>query len=215
VQPLYLLDARTNDDSRAILRREGAEFVEVAAEHDRGEDVLWRGAGAADTEWLLRIDDDEMPSAALIRWIEQEGVHRAEPVIYLSCRQIWHGGYSRLEGFYFNHGRPDFLMPQPRLFRPDRIRYTNALHTAGIEVDDAGWAPDTAFFLHFDWLVRDLPARLAKLARYEAQRPGGGRDFVHFSAPELQDWERLRITPLETDEFRPLLEDIATQGARR
>jgi hypothetical protein len=209
VHPLYLLDSRTCDDSRAILARAGAEFMEVAAEHDRGEDVLWRGAEAADAEWLLRIDDDEIPSAALIRWIEQVGVHRQEPSIYVSCRTVWHGGYSRLEGFYFNHSRPDFLMPQPRFFRPDRVRYTDALHTAGIETDGTGWAPDAAYYLHFDWLVRSMAERLAKLARYEAQRPGGGRDFAHFSIPELQDFDRLRITSLESDEFAPLLSELA------
>ena len=213
VQPLYLLDARTDDDSRAILAGEGASFIEVAAAFDRGEDVLWRGAGAVDAEWLLRLDDDEMPSAALIDWVEQEGVHRPEPALYLSSRPAWHGGYSRLEAFYFNHSRPDFLMPQPRFFRPDRIRYTDALHTAGIEMDDPGWAPDTAYFLHFDWLLRDLPARLRKLESYEAQRQGGGRDFAAFSIPEMQDFDRLRITPLETDEFAPLLAAVAAYRA--
>jgi hypothetical protein len=209
VQPLYLLDSRTDDNSRSILRQENARFIEVDPEHDRGEDVLWRGAGATDAEWLLRIDDDEMPSAALIDWIEREGIHRREPVMYLSCRQAWHGGYSRSEAFYFNHSRPDFLMPQPRFFRPVTTRYTNALHTAGIEPDGAGWAPDTAFFLHFDWLVRDMATRVAKLRRYESQRPGGGQEFAHFSLPELQDFDRLRITALESDEFDLLLDEVA------
>jgi hypothetical protein len=215
VKPLYLLDSRTRDDSRSILRCEDASFIEVDAEHDRGEDVLWRGAAAAEAEWLLRIDDDEMPSAALISWIQDVGIHQPEPIMYLSCRQAWHGGYSRLEAFYFNHSRPDFLMPQPRFFRPARIRYTNALHTAGIEVEGAGWAPDSAFFLHFDWLVRDMPARLAKLRRYESQRPGGGHDFAHFSLPELQGFDRLRITSLETDEFEPLFEEVASPREAR
>jgi len=209
LKPLYLLDNRTKDDSRAVLSEHGCDVVEVAAEHDRGEDVLWRGAAAARTEWLLRMDDDEFPSCALINWIKQAGLRRPEPAIYLSCRQAWHGGYSRLERFYFNHSRPDFLLPQPRFFRPARITYSNALHTPGFFVPpDTGWAPDTAFFMHADWLVRSPQARLAKLQGYEAQRAGGGRDFTHFSLPETQDPDRLRITPFETDEFAPLLNEI-------
>jgi hypothetical protein len=212
LRPLYLLDSRTTDNSREIIAQYGCDIVEITPVHNRGEDVLWRGVAAAgiDAEWLLRVDDDEMPSRALIEWIEQAGIHRPEPVFYLSGRQAWHGGYSRLEGFYFNHSRPDFLLPQPRLFRPAGITYTDALHTPGIVVPpDAGWAPDSAFYMHADWLVRSLQARLAKLKGYEAQRAGGGRDFAHFSLPEFQEPERLRITAFETEEFVPLLAEIA------
>jgi hypothetical protein len=208
VRPLYILDSRTRDDSRAILARYGCDVVEVAAEHDRGEDVLWRGAAQADAAWLMRMDDDELPSVALLRWIEQALPARPEPAIHISCRQAWHGGYSRLEDFYFNHARPDFLAPQARLFRPDRVRFVTDLHTPGIDATGAGWAPPEAFFLHFDWLVRDASARWAKLRRYEAQRAGGGRGFVVFSMPEAQPAERLRITPLETDEFETLLTEL-------
>jgi hypothetical protein len=211
LRPLYLLDCRTTDNSGAILAENGCEFTEVAAVHDRGEDVLWRGvAMAADYPWLLRIDDDEMPSRALINWIEEIGILQPAPAFYLSSRPVWHGGYSRLEGFYFNHSRPDFLLPQPRIFRPDRITYTNALHTSGIVVPaDTGWAPDTAFYIHADWLLRSPQARLRKLQSYETQLPGGGRNFAHFSLPEYQDPERLRMTAFETDEFAPLLAEIA------
>lgn len=209
LRPLYLLDSRTKDNSRNILTEHRCDFIEVTPIYDRGEDVLWRGAMEAGTEWLLRIDDDEFPSRELINWINHTGIHRPEPAFYLSCRQAWHGGYSRLEGFYFNHSRPDFLLPQPRFFRPSQVTFTDALHTPGIIVPpDTGWAPSTAFFLHTDWLVRSKDARLAKLARYEDQRPGGGRDFRHFSLPEEQDIDRLRITSFETDEFIQLLEDI-------
>lgn len=214
LRPLYLLDDRTRDDSRAILAAHDAAVVEVTPAHDRGEDVIWRGIAAADAAWVLRMDDDEMPSRALIDWIGTTALHRPEPAFYVSARQAWHGGYSRMEDFYFNHARPDFLMPQPRLFRPDRVTFTDALHTAGIVVPpDTGWAPRGAFFLHFDWLLRGPEERLAKLARYEAQRPGGGRDFAHFSMPEMQEPSRLRITPLETDEFAPLLADLTARRA--
>jgi hypothetical protein len=208
VRPLYVLDARTSDDSRDILAQFGCDVIEVTADFDRGEDVLWRGAIQADARWLLRIDDDEMPSRALIDWMAHALPERPEPALYVSCRQAWHGGYSRLEDLYFNHARPDFLMPQPRLFRPDRVRYVTDLHTPGIDPAGAGWAPPDLFFLHFDWLVRDLPTRWAKLRGYEAQISGGGRDFVAFSIPEVQDVARLRITKLETDEFEPLLADL-------
>ncbi len=216
VHPLYLLVSRTTDNSREILRQYRCEMVEVTPIYDRGEDVLWRGIAAAgiDAEWLLRIDDDEMPSCALIAWITEIGVNRSEPAIYLSSRQAWHGGYSRLEGFYFNHSRPDFLLPQPRFFRPPKITYTDALHTPGIVVPpDTGWAPDTAFLMHADWLVRSLQARLIKVQGYEAQRAGGGREFSHFSLPEYQDHGRLRITAFETDEFAPLFAEIAELNA--
>jgi hypothetical protein len=210
IRPLYLLDSRTGDDSRAILSGLGCAFVEIAAEQDRGEDVLWRGAAASQADWLLRMDDDELPSVALVDWIRDHGIHRAEPAQYISCRQAWQGGYSRLEGLYFNHSRPDFLMPQPRLFRPREVRFTADLHTAGIVPGDVGWAPAAAFFVHFDWVVRDIAERWSKLVRYEAQRPGGGSEFIHFSIPEYNTAERLRITAFETQEFAPLLAELRT-----
>jgi hypothetical protein len=220
VRPLFLVDSRSADGTRGILEAEGADLAEVTPEADLVEDMVWRIPSVTDAAWVLRFDDDEMPSHALLDWAAS-ALPRAETDQFALSRRwclLSREGrlrYSRLEDFYWSEARPDLLDPQSRLFRPDRVRFVRDIHTAGFAPSPAmGFAPAEAFFCHFDWIVRAPPARIAKLRRYERQSPGsGGALFGRFYLPECLNPAELRETAFETDEFEDLARALAATAA--
>lgn len=190
VRPLFLVDSRGADGTRRILEARGADVAEVTPEADLVEDMVWRIPSVTDAAWILRFDDDEMPSRTLLEWVASALPGMDADQVAFSRRWCLFSPegrlrYSRLEDFHWSEARPDLLDPQSRLFRADRVRYVRGIHTAGFEPSAAlRLAPAEAFFCHFDWIVRGPAARLAKLRRYEREAAGGGVRFGRFYLPE-------------------------------
>ncbi len=214
VQPLYLLDNRSSDDTGLILREEGVEVITVALAADRVEAAMSLIPESCPSTWVLRLDDDELPSAALLSWIEAHLSAVQTDAVAVHRRWCLFGRdgimrYSRAEMFYWNDNRPELLDPQTRLFRPDRVRYANQIHTPGFSVPLFEVAPSFAPIFHFDWILRSLSERLNKIHNYEAQEPGAGSNFAHFYLPECLCLERLRETDFETNELAALAAALA------
>ena len=130
-------------------------------------------------DWVFRIDDDEMPSQALL------DVLAAPPGDVTHCfvprRWLWRDGW--LDAFPW---RPDW---QLRLARRDAVVFPGVVH---IPVHAAGPARYLeAPLYHLDLLASDRGAREGKARRYEAMRPGlrvGGRPLNEaFYVPESRD----------------------------
>src|SRR5262245_24176230 len=87
LNPLFLLDRRSNDDSKEILSREGADVAEVSPVADRAEALIGLIPGlCGGSRWVLRLDDDEFPSAAMLRWIAANLLEVSADVILLPRR---------------------------------------------------------------------------------------------------------------------------------
>ncbi len=198
IRPFYVLDSRSTDDTAELLRAAGADVVEVTPEADRVEAMIGLlGTLCRGTRWLLRLDDDEFPSEVLLKWIAANLADIAMDVIQLPRRWCIVGDdgvacYSAAETFFWHPERPDLSDPQPRLFRPDRVAYCSAIHSAGFDLEKAGFAPSAAHLCHFDWVVRTAAERIAKIRAYEAQSHGAGLGFLRFYLPEAADPRRHR-----------------------
>ena len=74
-----------------------------------------RNAGAA---WTLRLDDKELPSAALLRWVSSIGVTSLNQAWNISRRELFlHDGeifYSRGLGRFGHPQAPEYLGPHAR-----------------------------------------------------------------------------------------------------
>jgi Glycosyl transferase family 2 len=74
IEPFYVLDTRSADSTLDILWRKQADLIPFAPSADFAEaGMLEFGARHAGVDWLLRVDDDEFPSRALLRWISSIG----------------------------------------------------------------------------------------------------------------------------------------------
>lgn len=122
--------------------------------------------GTCSCEWILRVDDDELPGATL---------RDALPAL-LAEREPTHYWLPRA----WMHPTPDTQIDegtwqrdiQVRLVRnlPGLWRFTGRVHS-NIEVTGAGRVLDTPL-LHLALLVADLDERRAKAERYERVMPG-------------------------------------------
>lgn len=215
IDPLFILDSRSCDGTEEILRSSGCNFQTITPKFDRVEAMLSSACEFTDTKWVIRIDDDEAPSSALVDWVSSDLQKCDEDALWLSRREVLFSEntlvYSRLEDYYVLHNDPSiarsdplFLCPQLRAFQPEKISFLETIHSPGIETANCGFAPSEAYFCHFDWIIRSIEQRKEKMRRYEKQSPGGGWAFAKFYLPELHNQSSCRWTPLLSNEFNGL-----------
>lgn len=208
VEPLYLLDSRSTDNTEEILRTSGARIAGIHPKVDRVEGMLEIAADIVQSPWIARFDDDELPSKDLVSWLKYGLPNVEVDALWLSRRELfWYQQrlvYSRLEDYYYHSDDLSFLCPQLRVYRKDRVQYVTDIHTPGISTPRVGFAPDIAYFAHLDWLLRSPDERRKKLERYEAQKEGGGWGFARFYFPELHRQEDCRWTDMEDSDFNEI-----------
>jgi hypothetical protein len=156
-------------------------------------------------DWMLTIDDDEVPSAALLDVLP--ALLSDERVAHYSVARRW--VYPDSATFLDDAPwHPDY---QLRLFRTDSrlVRFSDALHRPIHAAGPGRFVPEPLW--HLDTVLRTREQRERKAAHYEAMRPGlraGGRSLNYgFYVPELRDEPRL--TPLPPAE-RELVDAVLT-----
>jgi hypothetical protein len=139
------------------------------------------------SDWILRVDGDEVPSAALIRVLPELMQAGDVEQYWLPRRWLFPDEDSWLDGHPW---WPDY---QNRLVRNGpQLRFTGALHTSAEPVLPARYV--TAPLYHLDTLVSDIEKRRAKAYRYEA---AGLRGYTAFYLPELHNTCRPAAVPEE------------------
>lgn len=218
IEPLYLYDTRSTDDTLGELMRVGAEIRQVTPAHSRVEAMLQFVPEVIETDWVVRLDDDEFPSIELIDWLDRYLPGVDCPALALSRRELafveGQLRYTRLEDYYFNPRDPTYLGPQWRAFMPKQVRFRDMIHTPGIDLQAWDAVPPHAYFVHLDFIVRTFNERIAKMRRYEMQAPGAGWAFAQFYLPEVHVQEDLRWTGLETDQFDQLARKVQALAAQ-
>lgn len=113
---IYVVDSGSEDATREIARRQGAEVVEHAFENQARQFNWALDELAIDTEWILRLDADEYLLPEL-----REEIRTALPALpervaglYVKRRVIFQGRWIRHGGYY-----PTWLL---RVFRRGRAR---------------------------------------------------------------------------------------------
>src|SRR4051794_12874000 len=154
LEPLYIVDSRSADGTVDILAAMAANTIRFNPNGDFVEaGMIQFGAKAAASDWVLRLDDDEFPSAALLAWIDSTAVHSVRPGWFLSRRDLFRSSgtvcYNRRRTAYTHGARPSFLGAHSRLFRPKLLTFHSALHSSAIINEELfGFAPESAFFIH-------------------------------------------------------------------
>lgn len=217
IEPLYVVDSRSKDGTLEALRSLGAETVSFTPSDDFAEAGMTEfGADCAGTKWVMRIDDDEFPSRALIEWAQTGVIGSLNQSWLISRRELFARDervfYSRSRGRFTNPFRADFLHPQERLYHVDRVSYVHRVHTSGLAPNLLfDFAPANAFMIHCNCLLRSPAERLAKVRRYE--------EIEHLSCwrvgdeylPELFSLEHHAAASDGLDEFSDLIAALPIQ----
>ena len=176
-------------DERVELDRLGAvpELCDVLLRYPYAEPVERPRAWLASQcrgDWLFSIDDDEVPSAALLAALgrlDQKLTHALVP-----RRWLWEDGWLADDPW-----SPDW---QLRLFRADAVSFPGVMHVP-IKASGPHAYLDAPLY-HLDLVVNTRTQREAKARRYEAVRHGlrlGGLPFnTALYLPELRPGGRDR-----------------------
>jgi len=166
------------------------------------EGLLEEMSRACRTKWLLRIDDDELPSLAMMAFV-QDAVRSDSPDVYAFPREQC--AVSRKGALL----RDDEVSPldhrQWRLYQPARIAYTRGLHTPGIVWDEharAVTAPLEASLIHLDWAVHSYEERRRKMERYDAHTANAGTKWRSYYLYEEGPFSPAAFSELPWPEFR-------------
>jgi hypothetical protein len=169
ISPLYCVHSKSADNTKAILSRLGANVETITSDVDHLEPMLPLIRDVTKTPWILRIDDDELPSRSLLRWVQrgrfsgQVAIRRVwlrfvsgwwrERLEYVACKS-WDSASSQ-------NGEDR----QFRLYQRDRVTYDPRIHTPGFHITKPQLAPRRAVLYHLHWILRSKAEREEKVAR--------------------------------------------------
>lgn len=215
-RPLYAVDSRTQDATRAVLDRAAQTWIEVSADAPRVEALMPEIVKRISTPWVLRLDDDELPSPGLLKFCEA-AIARSAPVWGFPRLAVrWDAGRAALDySRFLSVGPHAHLDRQWRMFRPDSVVLHTRVHTAGFDTPLKAPAPEAAFLVHFDWVLRTESQRRDKLGRYAEQV-----DPTVPSPPVMPPYEAIPeewhlFQPLELPQFVEFARRVYRAGRRR
>jgi len=215
LSPLVVIDARTVDNTRELVASRGLSFLEFTPRGNFPEaGMLEFAAQNAEADWVLRLDDDELPSKGLIDFVRGPGVKSRNQCWFIERRELYREGgrvvFSRSPGKYPLPDYPQYLHPMARLYHVDRVRFLEEVHTTGFrELKLFSFAPPEAFMVHLNCLIHDFDRRLNKVLNYERIKPGVSWGLADEYLPELFDADFHNSAAAGLDEFGDALAQLA------
>ncbi len=210
--PVHLfVDARTSDATAAIGRRHGAAVTIFRMQGAVVEEAIEAISKQAAGRWVLRIDDDELPSLAMMAFVRR-AVATGDCPNYAFPR--FQCGIGNDRSLLRNLAFSPLVHRQPRLYRKDAVEYTPSIHTPGFVRSDssaAANAPISAFMIHLDWTVHSVEWRTRKIEQYDAVEPNGGSQWRDFYLIEENALAQLYFEALPTAEFVPVARALAAR----
>lgn len=161
----------------AMLRVE----TDGASIHSAGflESALDEAVAGCDTEYVLRIDDDETMSLAMLEWL-RAGKYRAAEHWAFPRRNLWP------DAQHYISNPPLWPDLQTRLSIKAKAGGLSGVHDGsphGTGEVAPGWIE------HHKFIARSRVERELLVQHYEHLKPGAGTEYMMFSLPELYDGE--------------------------
>jgi hypothetical protein len=216
IHPFVLLDRSSGDGTEQLLIDRSIEHVTVTPEEPRVESMIRHIPQHVRSEWVFRLDDDELPSRGVLQWMAAHLARVGKDVVGFQRRWIKLSG-GRCE--YSRH--PLIATPlgvfdtQWRLFRPARVTYRSEIHTPGFHVP---WKSPIAlgggYIAHFTWLTRTKEERRGQVDDYDRQETNAGSRFQDIKVWEDSAGEDHGFRVLESHEFDDIAKSLAaTSGS--
>ena len=208
LRPLFLVDVRSRDQTASVLAQSGADVRPIRFDRPWVEGAVSQLGGITDAGWVARFDDDELPSAGLLRYLTGEPPVASAVAVPRQWVRAAPGGAEIARTLLWQDGAGEpGADRQWRIFRPGAVRYTEVLHSAGFERDDWVSAPADAVLFHLDWVFHSYADRRRKVARYDAIKDGMGRFFESMYLPEHLQPGHITYEPVSDPGLDGLLND--------
>jgi hypothetical protein len=213
VAPFVMFDQSSDDDTEKLLISKNVEYAKVSSEMPRVESLVRLIPNYVKSEWVIRLDDDELPSSGLCEWVETTRLGILDRDV-VGFQRRWIRLTSDGRCVYSRHplivSRLGVLDAQLRLFRPAAVKYRSDIHTPGYYVFKATpIAPHRAFVAHFSWLVRSAGERRLQVLDYDRQEAHAGSRFRDIKVWEDCDPADHHFRPMETEEFNDIAVELA------
>jgi glycosyltransferase involved in cell wall biosynthesis len=196
------VDDRSNDNTLAVAERSAAIVVPISNPgRFVAEGLIEQMSEHCRTKWMLRIDDDELPTLAMMKFVEKTISEKRTVVCAFPRNQCAVSRSGRLLNCI---GVSPLEHRQWRLYQPTKMNYVRGLHTPGFALDgslEESNAPSEAKMIHLDWAVHTYEERRRKVERYDAHIPNAGTKWRSFYLYEEEPAARQRFTELASPEF--------------
>jgi glycosyltransferase involved in cell wall biosynthesis len=202
VSPVIFVDAKTADQTFQLASRLCQHVHLLENSYEWVESLIERISRSVATEWALRVDDDELPSRAVLEMCKHGMPETAHSIVSLPRMNC---GLTQSGQFAHNRRARD---RQFRLYRVNDVQYITAIHTPGFIVQRSLQLAHPHFLLHFDWAVRNYEERKAKVDRYN--RVGGSAAGDRYRTAILfEENPKFRAQLLKAPEFTEVAKALA------
>lgn len=173
------VDSKSKDTTRTRVEARGVETLVLNNPSAIVEGMIQELSIRSGTEWVLRMDDDELPSKAMLTHVQK----------VLSDKAIDSVGFPRLQCAVSDTAEikasklhPSTAHIQWRLYRPNKVSYSTQIHTPGFIPDGktSAVAPIEATMIHLDWSLHSYDSRRAKVRRYDDHSAGLGSAWKNY-----------------------------------
>ena len=172
LQPIFALDSKRRNrkaEVTKILGRAPLVYENPGSCIEASYDKL---AALSPSDWILRIDCDEVPNAEMLRHCTHFVAKPSDAYCgYDRDDLLWRGGYFERLKY-----KPLFIDSQYRLFNRSRVKFISRIHTPGFYMPKwkvpflPGWnAPRTARLYHLQRVFITQQQRAEKLNRYNSE----------------------------------------------
>jgi MoaA/NifB/PqqE/SkfB family radical SAM enzyme len=189
IEPLYIVDSRSTDDTRDVLLAMGARVLSYTPTADFAEaGMIEFGARAACADWVWRLDDDEFPSRALVEWVKSAEINT--DVVGASRREVHYFQEKYVYSRWPTRLKEDrsAVNYQYRIFRRDAVRYVHRVHTPGFELPSQPFEiPGDLFTIHLNCILHNVDFRLSKVRAYAQHNEALSWSVIDESLPEYLD----------------------------
>lgn len=218
IYPFILFDESSEYTTVECLRNLTCRISGVYFPFPRVESIIKDIKFHVGSGWVLRMDDDEIPSPGMLkylkniqepndfldslafqrRWVRLSSTGALE---YANCR-LWKDSTGEVGGDR-----------QWRLFHTERVSFDTNIHTPGFIPKKYIIAPDDAYIIHFDWILKNRQQREEKMHRYDAQTPGSGSSNARYYAPESLSPADIAWVPILDKSVRAFCLDVQKMAA--
>lgn len=205
------VDDRSTDETIEVVKKSGMEAVVISNPTPPiMEGLIAPMSRLCGTKWVLRLDDDELPTLAMMEFI-REKLRKPGPAVYGFQR---HECAISCKGRLLSHSRVSpYVHRQWRLYQTEAVTFAPKLHTPGFKCDGMGddGAPPEVPMIHLDWALHSHEERRRKVERYQAH-PEGERateNAYSYYLYEDQPWPMDCFRLLAYPEFAKVCREIS------